>query len=148
MKGIKNDELMQKINGKKFVAVGQNKQGMVAFTFHFEGDKGKLCYTNAQGEKELFFGVNKNVFGKFPQFGYSNEYGGCRTTDGFTYDCAASLAFTEGDQLLLFVQIIDKYFGNMSIIVGFNQSYATVKMTKVAEDFLREYEGEFIAKQV
>ncbi len=146
VKGIENDELMKKINGKKFVAVGQNKQGMVAFTFHFEGEKGKLCYTNAQGDKELFFGVNKNVFGKFPQLGYSNEYGGVETTDGFTYDCAASLAFKDDDQLLLYVQIIDIYFGNMSMIVGVNGEYANVHMVRAAENFLDEYVGDFVAK--
>ncbi len=146
VKGIKNDELIGKINGKKFLSVGENAQGIRSFTFHFDGEEGKLCYENAQGEKELAFGIDKNVFGKFPQFGYSNEYGGCRTTDGFTYDCAASLAFKEGDKLLLFVQIIDKYFGNMSMIVGVNGEYANVRMVKTAEDFLDEYVGDFVAK--
>ncbi len=146
VKGVKNDGLIEKINGKKFVAVGENAQGMVAFTFHFDGDEGKLCYKNAQGEKELSFGIEKNVFGKFPQLGYSNEYGGCRTTDGFKYDCAASLAFKDENQLLLFVQIVDKYFGNMSMMVGFNGEYAAVRMVKTAEDFLNEYVGDFVAK--
>ncbi len=146
VKGEENVALLGKINGRKFLPVGENAQGIKEFTFFFEGDEGKLCYENGQGKKELAFGINKNVFGKFPQLGYYDEYGGVETTNGFTYDCACSLAVKGENQLLLFVQIIDKYFGNMSMLVGVNGGYANVKMSKEAENFLEEYQGEFIAK--
>lgn len=146
VKGGAGIPIVNRYNGRKFVAVGDNRQGIKEFTFFFEGDEGRFCYVNEQGKKEIVFGVNKNAFGKFPQLGYSNGYGGVKTTDGFMYDCAASLAFKGENQLLLFVQIIDKYFGNLSITIGFNDEYANVRMVKNAEDFLNEYNGEFVAK--
>ena len=132
VKGKATSPTVNRYNGKKFVATGDNRQGIKEFSLFFKGDEGRFRYVNAQGEKEIVFGVNKNVFGKFPQFGYSDEYGGTRTTDGFMYDCASSLAFKDDNQLLLYVQIIDKYFGNLSITIGFNGDYANVKMVKNA----------------
>ena len=92
------------------------------------------------------FGINKNVFGKFPQLGYSNDYGVLNTTDGFMYDDAASLRFSDDNKLTLIVQIIDRYFGNLSGLFAFNGDVATVYFSKTAEDFLNEYQGMFVAK--
>ncbi len=146
LKGGADKDLINKINGKKYVAVGENPQGIKEFSLTFNGDEGEFYYVNAQGEKRIKFGVGKNVFGKFPQFGYSSEVGGERSTGGFTYECATSLKGQSPSQLLMFVQIIDKYFGNFSVSFGFKKEYVTVSMMKVAEDFLNEYQGDFYAK--
>ena len=117
------------------------------FRFTFNGDEGMLEYVNAQGEKQLPFGMKKNVFAKFPQFGYSDEYGVTKTTNGFMYNDAASFAWLEDKKLILFVQIIDRYFGNFHAIFGFNGDIAHVRMGKTAEDFLQTYQGTFTAKK-
>jgi hypothetical protein len=44
------------------------------------------------------------------------------------------------------VQIIDKYFGNMSAVFGFKGEYVSCSFTKCAEAFLDEYQGRFNAK--
>jgi hypothetical protein len=58
------------------------------------------------------------------------------------YDCAVSAAWVSPYQLLLRVQIIDTYFGNLSMRFGFSDTgEMTVHMQKTAEDFLDEYSG-------
>lgn len=124
----------------------ENPTGITKFSFAFHEDgTGVLHYTNAQGDKALPFGLGKNVFGKFPQYGYSDLYCQVPTTNGFLYDCAASAAWGEPRKLLLRVQIIDRYFGNLFAVFSFRDDYATVTMQKTAEAFLDEYAGEFTA---
>ena len=125
-----------------------NPMGITEFSFTFDkdGKEGVLHYTNAQGKKELPFGINHNVFGKFPQLGYSNDFGGLRTTDGFMYRDAVSATWLEEKKIIVTVQIIDRYFGLMSAVFAFNGDYAAAQFTKVGEDFLAEYSGELSAK--
>lgn len=124
----------------------ENPTGITRFSLRFTGeDTGELHYTNAQGDKVLLFGLGKNVFTKFPEYGYSNEHAGLRTTDGFLYDCAASAAWREEKKLCIKVQIIDKYFGNMLMVLSFKENRAVAVMTKTAEDFLDTYVGTFNA---
>ena len=125
----------------------ENPMGWTKFSLHFNDAKtGELHYTNAQGDKVLPFGVNHNVFGKFPQLGYSNDRGATRTTDGFMYDDAVSFAWLQDNKFIIDVQIIDRYFGNMSMIFAFRDGECAFKMSKTAEDFLDEYEGIATAK--
>ena len=133
------------LEGKTYICE-ENPTGITKFSFRFTGeDSGELHYTNAQGDKILPFGIGKNVFCKFPQFGYSDEHAGLPGPEGFLYDCAVSAAWREEQKILLKVQIIDRYFGNMLAIFSFRENYAVIRMTKTAEDFLGEYEGMFNA---
>ena len=127
----------------------KNPMGITEFSFKFsdDGKEGVLCYTNAQGCKEIPFGINHNVFGKFPQLGYSNDFGGLRTTDGFMYKDAVSATWLEEKKIIITVQIIDRYFGLMSAVFAFNGDLAAAQFTKVGEDFLMEYQGELSAKK-
>lgn len=126
----------------------ENPMGITKFTFVFHDEKsGELRYTNAQGDKIIPFGVNYNVFGKFPQLGYSNERGAVATTDGFMYDDAVSLAWTGEKELLLFVQIIDRYFGNMSAKFHFKDDEVYAVFSKAAENFLNEYQGSLVGRK-
>lgn len=136
------------LNGKEY-RCEKNSTGITRFTLHFTGENtGELHYTNAQGDKVIPFGLGKNVFGKFPEYGYSDLHAGARTTDGFLYDCAVSAAWREAQKLCIKVQIIDKYFGNLFMMFSFKENCAVVRMTKTAEDFLDEYTGTFNAVQI
>lgn len=135
------------LEGKTYLCE-PNGTGITRFSFHFTEDGGELHYCNAQGEKTLPFGMGRNVFGKFPQFGYANERGGVATGDGFLYDAAVSAAWTEEKKLRLCVQIIDRYLGNASFVFAFRENLAYVSMRKTAEDFLEEYHGAFMAQQL
>ena len=143
-KGEKETACAKEISGKKFIC-GKNRMGITEFTLTFEDDEGVFAYTNEQGEKEIRFGMGKNVFGKFPQLGYYGDYGGINTTDGSMYDCAASAGWMEERKLILNVQIIDRYFGNMFAEFSFKDDCVFLFMKRTAENFLNEYEGTALA---
>lgn len=109
-------------------------------TLTFEDETGKLKYTNTQGDKEISFGMCKNEYGLFPQEGYSDNIGGEFVPNNY-YKCAASAAWVEPQKLFIKIQIIDKYFGNLNISIGFIEDNITVRMEKFAENFLKEYQG-------
>lgn len=145
IKGMEDSPLRQTINKQVYVC-DENPMGIKKFWFTFRSAKsGTFHYVNAQGKKAIPFGVNKNVFGKFPQFGYSNDFGGMRTTDGFLYNDAVSLAWTTENQLVIRVQMIDRYFGNLRMVFGFNGDDCSAMFYPAAEDFLREYNGMLVA---
>lgn len=130
---------MDEINGVQY-KLDKNPMGITEIRLEFNGDEGKMCYTNGQGYKELKFGMCKNVFDKFPQDGYSDEVGGMPGDK--RYDCAASATWTEDRKLYIKVQVIDKYFGILNIFLGYREDGKLgVFMNKTAEDFFREYEG-------
>lgn len=134
-----------KINGQRFVCE-KNDMGIKYFELSFEGDHGTLRYENAQGEKELSFGLAKNAFGKFPEFGYSDGHGGLPGPDGFLYDCAVSGAWSEERKFNLFCRIIDRYFGNLYMTFAWAEDgTAHVQMISTAENFLGAYRGAMIA---
>lgn len=54
---------------------------------------------------------------------------------------AVSADWPEGKKLRIKVQIIDKYFGNLSMEFGFKEDRVGIYMIKNAEAFLGEYEG-------
>ncbi len=147
LKGMELSPFIKSISGRTYIC-RPNKMGIKSLSLKFtKEDEGVFSYENEQGKKQIPFGINKNVFGNFPQYGYSQEYGRTKTTDGSTYKDAVSLCALEEKKLLMYVQIIDQYLGNLSIFFGFkgDELYATFE--KTAEDFLNEYQGRLVAKQ-
>lgn len=139
--GEKDHPMAKKISGKTFV-LEENPMGIKWLRVDLDGDEGKLTYENAQGEKELPFGMKKNVFAPFPQAGYSNDRGNVHEINDFRYRCAASAAWCKPRKLKIKVQIVDRYFGDLVINLGFrDENTLGVAMYKVAEDFLSEYIG-------
>ncbi|MBQ8309148.1 MAG: serine hydrolase [Clostridia bacterium] len=122
-----------------------NKMGIKKFSFRFKNAKtGEFHYTNEQGDKVIPFGVNHNVFGKFPQLGYANDRGAVATTDGYMHNDAVSFAWAEEKKIILYVQVIDRYFGNMSAVFAFKGDDVAVRFSKTAEHFFMEYEGSLV----
>ena len=139
-------DFFRQVSGKTYYAE-KNRMGITSLSLTFDGAVGSFDYENEQGKKSLPFGIGENVFAKFPQLGYSDEFGGVRTTDGFTYRCATSISFVEEKKCILRLQIIDNYLGNFTATFAFkDEDTVTVHLEKTAEDFLQEYEGEFTAK--
>jgi hypothetical protein len=146
LKGEAESSLNERINGKTYICE-PNNLGMTKFLFAFDGDHGEFRYTNAQGDKILPFGINKNVFGKFPELGYSDEVGREVTTNGHMYCDAVSLRFLGESKLQMKVQIIDKYFGNFLATFAFVGDEVACRFCATAENFLKEYNGTFTAKE-
>ena len=113
----------------------------------FDKNKGILKYKNIQGEKELHFGFGYNEFSKFPQTGYSDNIASI-PSDGNMYDCAICADWPYENKLRIKVQIIDKYFGNLSIELDFDNNEVGLCMLKNAEAFLDEYHGYAVGKMI
>ena len=141
LSGQEKSKWQEKIDGKKYVFF-ENELGLKELTFSFGDDACELRYVNENGEMVIPFKINENYFGKFPELGYSNEIGGVRTENFFKYDCATSGAWVFENKLMICSQIIDKYFGNLSMSFGFNDDQIAVTFYKTAEDFLWNYNGE------
>ena len=137
--GEKQSGLESKIHGVTY-EMDDNPMGITKMRFEFDKDGGTWYYTNAQGHKELRFGRCENVFGDFPEEGYSDIIGG-QVAPGHKYHCATSAAWSSETELYIKVQIIDKYFGNLTVRVGFRDDVIGVSMHKVAEAFLETYQG-------
>lgn len=138
--GAASSPLAEKISGKTYT-LSENRMGIKQFTLTFDGEGGVFAYENAQGHKEIPFGMCKNAFADFPEEGYSNLVGSERGDR--LYHGAYSAAWKDEHTLWLKVQLIDDYFGNMDAVFAFADDGATVKlnMNKTAEDFLNEYYG-------
>lgn len=139
LKDATESEWMDRVHNKTY-KLDANPMGIKWVRLEFAQDKGTLFYENEQGEKALPFGLGHNEFGKFPQEGYS-DLTAAVPAPGNLYDCAASADWPEPQKLRIKVQIIDKYFGNMSIEFGFKDDRVGIYMMKTAEAFLDEYEG-------
>lgn len=139
LSGILDCAMAEKVNGVTY-RLGENPMNIEYIRLELDGKKGKLCYKNLQGEKELIFGIGYNEFSKFPEANYSDMIA-TYPCEGNMYDCAASAAWTDDHKFVIRVQIIDNYFGNLSIGLGFKGNEIQVTMHKNAEAFLNEYNG-------
>ncbi|MBE6689539.1 MAG: serine hydrolase [Ruminococcaceae bacterium] len=139
-----SSNFQKELDGRKYI-LDENPMGIKYVKFDFEGEKGILTYENAQGEKKLCFGMGYNEFQKFPQTGYADMTATCGV-EGHMYDCAVSADWDEEKKLRIRVQIIDKYFGNMSMTFSFKDNRVAVLMVKTAEAFLDEYNGRALGK--
>ena len=148
VEGDEDSPYRSELSGTRYVC-DPNPMGITEFTFRFaeDGKTGTLYYKNAQGDKELPFGVGHNVFGKFPELGYSDDIGSVREITDFRYDDAVSAAWLEERKLIILTQVIDRYFGVMSIVIAFNGDRASARFTKCAEHFFEAYEGNLYAKK-
>jgi len=136
--GNKVSPLAEKINGKLFNCQ-DSTTGIRWFRLDLRGDEGVFTYENDQGLKEMHFGFGKNIFHKFPQSGYSDLIGSVPAPCNL-YDAAFSADWPSENTLRVRVQIIDKYFGNLSILFAFrDENTVTVHMKKAAEAYLNEY---------
>ena len=129
----------KQISGNTYV-LDKNPMGISCFRFDFDDCGGTLSYTNAQGDKQIKFGYNRNEFQKFPQEGYSDMVAGA-PCPGNKYECAVSANWLESKKLHIKVQAIDKYFGILDMTFSFKNDRVSVKMEKTAEAFFDEYSG-------
>ena len=137
--GKATTEVGEKIKGKKFM-LNENRMGISEIAFDYDNDgNGVMKYTNSQGYKELKFGIGKAVIDEFPQDGYFGDTIG--VDSGRRYRCISSGAWTTENTLHIKADVIDDYFGNVSIIVNFKGDEIGIYMQPHAEWFMQEYNG-------
>ncbi|MBR5309330.1 MAG: serine hydrolase [Clostridia bacterium] len=137
--GNSTSSVAEYVRGKVY-SMGDNPMGISEVCFDYDADgNGVMRYTNKQGEKELKFGIGKAVIDEFPQDGYFGDTIGADS--GRRYRCISSGAWTTDNTLHIKADIIDDYFGNLSIIATFKGDEIGIYMQPHAEWFLEEYNG-------
>ena len=145
-RGASASPFAEKIDGRTYQCM-DNPMGWKWFRLEFEDDGGALVYENAQGEKRIPFGLGRNHFDLFPEYGYSDAQGNRHEMTSFRYKAAFSAAWVEEQKLRLRVQVIDRYFGMLVITIGFRDpEWVSIRMEKSAEDFFDTYEGWLIGR--
>lgn len=128
----------EKINGRQYV-LESNPMGIVKLSVEFNGKEGQLILDKQGEEKRIDFGLEDYKIGCFPETHYYGDTIGI--PKGEMYKCMAIGQWTQEDKLVIRVYIIDDYFGNMNITLGYKGEELGVFMSKTAEWFLNEYQG-------
>lgn len=136
--GSSSHPMMQEINHKKYV-LDDNPLKWTSVQFDFQQDEGIITYVNDRGEKQLHFGLGKQVITSFPE----THYSGYRISvpNNQEYRCAISAGWDAPGTLTLVCYIIDDYFGTLKMNFAFKDTSMTLYASKVAEWFLDDYQG-------
>ena len=130
--------LAERISGQTYT-LSENPMGIARLCVRFDKDRGELEYENRTGKHRLAFGLCANVEQEFPETHYSGKRIG--TPYGKGYRCFISAAWASEQDLLLYCQVADMYFGSIKMQLSFRGEEISLRMTKVAEWFLDEYQG-------
>ncbi|MCL2641638.1 MAG: beta-lactamase family protein [Phycisphaerales bacterium] len=117
----------------------QNPLHISAVRFDFHKNEIVMTYEKPNGIHKLTFGVGKLVEQSFPETHYSGMRIGVPLGRG--YQAQASAAWADETTLLAKASITDDYFGSFSMNATFIGDELTLLMTKIAEDFLDDYQG-------
>ncbi|MBR1758408.1 MAG: serine hydrolase [Lachnospiraceae bacterium] len=138
--GQATHEMMHEVNDTCYL-MDENPMGIRNIRFHFnpEENEGTLYYENTRSEKEIHFGLRKQVFGEFPETHYSGKRISVPLGRGYRY--AASAAWDAPGTLTIYCYIIDDYLGLLKMNFAFKEDRVTVYSDKAAEWFLDDYVG-------
>ena len=125
---------MDSVNGNTYAASSSDKISW--FRLDFDGDEGTFTYNTPRGEKQLCFGMGKNVECILDEPQYSGESINHPNGEGYLAYCSG--AWKGNSIFILKVQVVDDYLGNMTFVFNFT-STPSLTVTKNAEWFLDEY---------
>lgn len=120
--------------------VFNNPMQITSVRFEFNGDEGVMYYDTLRGKKKMPFGMAKNVFFKFPETHFYDTQ--INLPSGREHNAFASAEWLNESTLHIRTYIYDNCMGNMHTYVTFDGDKIAIKMTKVAEWFMDEYQGE------
>lgn len=123
------------VDGATYVCTSDNAN-ISSFRLDFDGDTGVLTYDTPRGQKKLTFGIGKNVECILDERQYSGE--SINHPNGRGYRSLCSGAWKTATHFILKVQVIDDYFGNMTMVFDLDGT-PSLTVTKTAEWFLDEY---------
>ena len=109
------------------------------FRFEFEGETGKLTYENRRGVKQIKFGCNSLLQGRFPETNFYDKQ--VETPANRELDSMSDLSWTEEKKILLRNYIVDTNFGSCFMTFGFKGDEVGVMMNQRGEFFFRDYAG-------
>lgn len=142
-KGAAHSPVGELVNGVHYTAL-ENQLGIAGFKLDFRDSEGVLTLEKDSHSFELSFGLCEN---KITQFSLGdrpvrdmmgkNEQG--------EYQCAVSAAWVENKIFAVKVQVIDTYFGCLTIHIGFKDSRASMLLKKSGQYVFDGIEGYLIA---
>lgn len=137
--GKMDSPLREKISGAVYDITTKNAMGWQEVRFELSENEGTIHYRTDRGDKAISFGFGFRKEGFFPE----NHYWGRRINEpkNAPYACEASAAWVQEDKLAIRVYITDDYLAGMQMEFAFKGDEIALRMKKVAEFFLNEYEG-------
>lgn len=136
--GEKDSPLAKEINGVVY-KTPENPMGINSFNVTFDNEGGVLHLDTNRGQKDIRFGMQEYIISEWPETHYSGMRIGVPLGRGYRSMSAGVWAME--NKLGIRSYLIDDYFGNLYTTIGFKGDKATIRMVKIAEDFLNEYEG-------
>lgn len=133
----------KEICGKEYT-VFNNPMQITSVRFELNDEGGIMYYNTLRGEKQMPFGMAKNTFFNFPEKHYYDRQ--INIPSGREHNAFASAEWKNENTLHIRTYIYDNCLGNMHTYVTFDGDKIAIKMTKVAEWFMDEYEGEAYGK--
>lgn len=131
------EPIMDEINGKTYKAKADGANWS-DFSLSFANNMGTLKYSTDRGDKEILFGIKENILFQLNEPQYSGK--AIRHPNGVGYRALGSAAWIDEHTLVIRVQVIDDYFGNMRLTFDFSdKDNVKVSGRKTAEWFLDEY---------
>ena len=137
--GETTSPLAEKISGVTYV-LEENPMGIRTFRLELEETQGQLHLDTVRGEKVFHFGLGAYEEDVFPESHYSG--GRINYPLGRGYRTLHAGLWLESNQFMVRSYIIDDYLGNMKSVFTFDGNQVHLSMTKTAEWFLNEYQGE------
>lgn len=143
LSGASTSPIADKVAGREYT-IFNNPMQITSARFEFNGDEGVMYYNTLRGEKKMPFGMAKNAFFTFPEkhyYDYQINLPANRELNAF-----ASAEWVDEKTLHIRTYILDNSLGNMHTYVTFDGDKISIKMNKVAEWFMDEYQGEAYGK--
>ena len=136
--GSPSSPTAKRVSGVKY-RFAENLLNISSAQFDFNGDEVRMTYEKPNGSHVLTFGIGKLVRQAFPETHYSGLRIGVPA--GYGYETHACAAWADDNTLLAKASVTDDYFGSFQMNATFIGDELTLLMTKIAEDFLHDYQG-------
>jgi len=143
--GAMTSNTMKKVDGVRY-ELDENPMGIKSFVLNFDNaaQEVRFDYDTVRGEKSLTYRFGGRMDQDFPEEHY---WGVCMTVPvNRCYTCQTGAAW-DGETLVLKAWITDMYFGTTTARFTFTEDGVKLVMTKAAEWFLDEYNGEACGKK-
>ena len=131
--------LAEKVSGVTY-QLEENPMSIRSFRLELGETQGQVHFDTPRGEKVFHFGMGAYAEDVFPESHYSG--GAINHPLGRGYRTLHAGLWEAENQLLVRTYVIDDYFGNLKSVFTFDGDKVHLSMTKTAEAFLDEYQGE------
>lgn len=138
-RGCDGGALCDRVSGVRYLAEG-NSVGLRGFTLTLDGEVGELKLDMECGGVSLEFGIEKNKLTEF-SFGQRARYDMMGIYEEGKYRTAASGAWVDKGHFVIRAQVIDTYFGCLSVHISYKDDRATVQFARYGQYVFEGMDG-------